>query len=275
MHPLRLIFPVTIRAPDFWGFLSEITFTPVPHPGWWWEIGPRTSALIEPSIVDKKFRRTRLSWNGKKLEAYEHIGVLRWFGLSSVLIRSNAWPPHFGSGLAIWQKLKPFCQEDDSRQLPWYTVKEQVCWTYPTLRGGEVGFTEILPAEKPGIEIEVAYSYPPLGKKTIQFLSLNQTVLEEICEYPSQGISGWFRGYTKLVSFFKSSYRQTITWPRDYPPDETLRRFVFHRAADLLGSLSLLCQDGLFAGRVVSHYSGHEADSEVVNKAAVILHRFQ
>jgi len=273
MHPLKLTEPVTIRAPNLWGFPSEIKFSPTPHPGWWWQVNPITTAKISPELIDKQTLRTRLVFGKRKLEIFEHIGILKWFGLDGVVVESKPWPPHFGCALRLWEELRPFCKEDASRDVAWYGVTKRVCWLYPKLRSGQVGFTEILPSEKPGLELEIAYSYPPIGTKKMTFSSINTALLEEICRYPSQGVSHWFYYLLKFASYFGAPTYKTATWPKDNPPEETMRRFVLHRASDLLGALSLLCEDGLFSGKIISHHGGHESDVKAILQAEEVLHQ--
>lgn len=271
MYPLQLQSEVRIRAPNFWGLNGELIFRPTQATGWWWSTGNDFVPII-PAIIDNKVRRLRLLSGNKKLEVYEHIGVLRWFGLCQVAIKSSSsWPPHFGSGLALWRAIEPFCSVANQEEIPWYTVKEPIRWEYPELRHGLRAFTEILPNDKPMIELDVTYSYPGVGTGTRHFCLPDNGALKEICTYPSQGLS-WGNYYLSLVAtFFGWPNHNAVTWRQEYAPEETLRRFILHRAADLLGGLSLLCQDGLLAARVVSHCSGHKADTEVVLKARSLL----
>lgn len=272
MEILRLTEPVIIRAPNFWGFPAEIEFSPSPHPGWWWQVDSINQVLMDHFYADCSKLRTRLIFRKSKLEVYEHIGILKWFGLDNVVVRSTTWPPHFGSALAMWQRLKPYCQKDSRRVVSWQTVKERVCWLYPKPRGSNVGFTEILPAEKPGIDLEVVYSYEPIGERSYSVSSLNSVALEEICRYPSQGIHSLCHSIMRLTSLIGWPERQTITWPKDHTPEETMHRFVLHRTADLLGAFSLLCDNKhMFAAKIISHHAGHEADINAIKEAAQLL----
>lgn len=272
MRPLILQYPITIQAPNFWGRSSEIRFSPGPAAGWWWDVDG-CIVPITPECASSKHLRLRLSFHKKRFELYEHIGVLRFFGLTNVLVAlSKPWPPHFGSGLPMWQKVKKYCQTDESQTLPWYTVAEALRWEYPEKRGGCVGFTEIQPATEPRLDLEVGYSYLLCGGLEVMNFSLpNEELLEQVCQYPSQGVQkGWYT-LSKITSFFGWPVPNTTTWPKKLDPAEVRRRFVLHRAADLLGALSLLCKDGLFAGKIVSHCSGHRADIEVISRAWKML----
>lgn len=269
---LVLTQPVTIAGSNFWGRKAEITFSPSEWPGWWWEFLPSQTVKIIPSIVEKKKLRTQLAFHEKKLEIFEHFGVIRWFGLHNVRIKSDKWPPHFGSAHLLWQKLKPFCKQDTLRQTKWQTVCNPVRWEYPELRGGKIGFTEILPLDKPILEMDITYGYPPLGLKNMCFSIPDIATLEEICRFPRQGISRNMYHIEKFASLFGWPNFHKTVWPNHYSPEETMRRFVLHRTADLLGVLCLLCQDsGLFAGKIISHHSGHEADLRAVKMAWELL----
>lgn len=271
-NSLVLTQPVTIAGPDYWGRKAEITFYPSASPGWWWDFIPHQSVKITPSIIEKRKIRTRLAFHEKNLEIFEHFGIIRWFGLHDVRIKSDKWPPHFGCAHLLWEKLKPFCKENPSSPVKWHTVDRLVRWNYPELRGGEMGFTEILPSDKPVLELEIAYGYPPLGSKDMHFSIPDTETLEKICLFPSQGVFRSMYHLGKLASFFGWPHLHKSVWPNHYPSEEVMRRFVLHRTADLLGALCLLCKDGgLFAGKVISHYSGHEADLHVVKKAWELL----
>lgn len=187
-------------------------------------------------------------------------------------IKSDRWPPFFGGANQLWQKIKPFCQNDPSVTTQWHTISRPVRWFYSQPRGGEIGFTEILPSNNPALELDVVYGYPPLGNINVRFCIPNVRILERICHFPTQGLSKWLYHTAKCASFLGWPNFHNIAWPQHFPREEVMQRFVLHRTADLLGALSLLCQDnGFFAGKVISHHSGHEVDLRAVRMAHALL----
>ena len=158
MHPIVLKNRVDITGPNFWGLKGKLTFFPTLVSGWRWNINP-AYPIIEPSIVANKQRRLRLSYYGKKLEIYEHLGVLRWFGLCNLFIESSPWFPYYGRSIEIWQAIKPFCEENTSKEIKWYTIEKPVRWEYPELRGGQKAFTEIQPNTEQALEMKITGSY--------------------------------------------------------------------------------------------------------------------
>lgn len=144
MHPIRLKSDVSIEAPNFWGFRGNVVFSPlIEKSNWWFWKTDWGSVRIEPEIIDRKTRRLRLSYENQKMEIFEHIGVLRWFGLCGVSIKSTPWPPYCGNSSAFWQALKPFCRVDASEEIKWYTLRKPVRWVYPMPRSNQRAFTEI------------------------------------------------------------------------------------------------------------------------------------
>jgi hypothetical protein len=228
--------------------------------------------MITPSLVDRKFRRIRLICPGRKLEVFEHIGILRWVGLNAIVLSSDPWPPHFGNGLPLWEALRTHCQKDLSKTISWQTVVDPVKWVYPNLRGGKKGFTQIFPVNEQKLYLDVTFSYRPYGEITVNMVLPDELdKLEEVFKYPAQGTSAFLHKFLfRATSHFGWPKRSTITWPQDHSKEELMRRFVLHRVLDLLGGLSLLCGEGLFAGRVVSRYSGHQADIEAARKCRTI-----
>lgn len=271
MYPIRLKSRVDINGPDFWGFESKISFCPTLRHGWRWGLDV-IYPVIGPEIIDSATRRLRLSFRDKKLEIYEHIGILRWFGLCQVLINSSSWYPYYGRSLEIWQKIKPFCEEDAFKKINWYTIKEPVRWEYPGLRNGQKAFTEIFPSNKPKLEVRTIVSYPGLDTHALQFSLPNTGFLEKICSVHNQGWPKYLYYLSKGASFFGWPHHRTAVWVQELGEKEALNQFALHRAADLLGGLSLLCKDGLFAGRVISQCSGHQADMQAILKANKLLY---
>lgn len=277
MHPIRLKSKVTIEGPNLWGFKSKFIFCPLPPDyGWMWRSNRSFLVSINPGIVDTKARRTRLYFEGKKLQIFEHIGTLRWFRLCGVSITSSSWPPYYGRSLEFWQAIKPFCEEDTSKEINWYTLRKSVRWTYPKLRNNQTAFTEIRPNTKKELKIEIMCSYPGLGVWTNYFSFPNNERLEELCAVYSQGWPPYLYYLLKIPSFFGWPHHKIATWVQEHGKGLIiLEQFINHRAADLLGSLSLLCRDGLLSANVTSVCSGHKADIMAIFQADKLLYRLK
>jgi hypothetical protein len=278
MKRLILTQPVGLYGPGYFGHLGKrgkIAFMPADNFGeWTWQIDRKRFLQINPRIVDTSTRRLRLidseGGSDKKFEVYEHTGALRFTGLGNVLVSSSKWPPCFGRTIEQWQALKPACRET-SRDLSWYTPKRSFSWVYPRKRNGSVGFTEIHPSAEPKLSLEITCTYPGVGELVQDFTFPNLKLLEEIFAVHTQGWPRKLYWPARVGALLGIPLYRTSNWPQEHASEDLIRLYIYHRALDLLGALSLLCLDGMFAGRVVSHCSGHEADLHVVKAAFPFL----
>lgn len=278
MHPIQLKSKVTIEGPNLFGLNGKLTFYPLdPKDGWqwiWWNKSLPIS--IDPAIINIKARRTMLCFEGKKLQVYEHIGVLRWFGLCGVSVESTSWPPYYDRSFEFWQAIKPFCKEDTSKEINWYTLRKSVRWTYPKLRNNQTAFTEIRPSTKKELKIEIMCNYPGLGAWTNYFSFPNNEELEKLCLAYGPGWPPYLYHFSKIASKCGWPHHRAFTWVQEHEKGLiTLEQFINHRAADLLGALSLLCRDGLLSADVTSVCSGHEADIKAIFQANELLCRLK
>ncbi len=277
MYPFKLKSEVIIKGSNFFGRKAEITFFPMEKDlRWWWEYYKHAFIPIGPEIVDCRNRRLRLFFENKTLEIYEHIGLLRWFGLLGVMISGSGWPPYYGRSIEFWHAIKPFCIGDESQEITWYKLETSgpIYWIYPNTRAGHRSFTAIFPTSEKRLLLEISVDYPGLGEQRMCFSLPDKETLEKICAAHNQGWPPYLYYLSKIGGLFGWPHHRTAVWPQKHQKEETLEKFILHRAADLLGALSLLCRDGLFAGRVVSKYSGHQADLEVINMAKNLIYRF-
>lgn len=277
MHPIRLTKKVIIEGPDFRGLKGKLTFYPLESKnGWMWRSKKSFLVSINSAIVDIKTRRTRLYFQGRKLQIYEHIGPLRWFGLCGVSIESTPWPPYYGRVFELWEAIKPYCKEDTSKDINWYTVREPVKWIYPNPRNGQIAFTEIRPNTGKELKMKITCNYPGMGVWTMFFSFPNNKELEELCLARNQGWPPYLYHFSKIASKCGWPHHRTSTWIQEHEKGLIiLEQFINHRAADLLGSLSLLCRDGLLSANVTSICSGHEADIMAIFKANELLYRLK
>jgi UDP-3-O-acyl-N-acetylglucosamine deacetylase len=248
--------------------VGTITFSQRQGTGWRWLLPhDEYDVPIDPNHLDNKVRRLRLRSLGNKLEVYEHIGFLRWFGFNAINLTSTTWPPHDSCGNIFWQALKAQSVVDTSRELPWYTVKEPITWKYPARRHGNLSWTTLHPSTEKQVKIYIECNYHGIGQAKAEFVFPNDSLLEEICTIPSPGLSLRMKGALwcakKLLGW---PHFHHVTWPNG-DSQQTLQLFMKHRALDILGAMSLLCKDGLLAGRIESRCSGHRADCNVAKLA--------
>lgn len=266
MNVFRLTKPVSITGPNFFGRKAVITFSPSEAEGWWWKTRNGT-VRISPGLLTRKFRRTALCSDGQTFNVFEHIGFFRYLGLLDVVIETPAWPPHLGSALPMWEQLRPHCFVDSVSSPRWYTLVEPVKYEYKKARVGFDAYTRIYPSKEPGLRLNVSYYHKGFRYERLFVSLLDNRAAEEIGRHPSQGV-GWFYKILRVTSrlgLFPP--KGSVTWPQGMWIAEASRRFLLHRIADLIGTLSLLCQDGLFAADVESQCAGHEADVSCVLQA--------
>jgi hypothetical protein len=277
----RLAGPVAYSHPDFWGRKSSIRLEPsVPacsgHWTWSPDGGPPTA--IDPNIVVTNMRRMQLHARGQQIEVYEHIGVLRFAQIFGVNIVGKGWPPYHGRAFELHKLVEPRLVEINSADIPLYGVSESVCFRDDkTIAGGSVRpFVEIHPPADSdlGLTLDIFIDYPGLGAYQHSFRLPDKNLLEEICGAHAQGWPLYAHTVAKVVRKLGWPHMDSVTWPQDHAkPEDALRLFALHRAQDLLGALSLLCQNGLFVGHVVSHCAGHRGDIQAVVKAFKHLRR--
>lgn len=269
MERVRLLKPVTVAGVDIFGRSAKILFSPVNSSGWFWKNGENYFAITS-SLATCMPRRICLQNDRQKLEAYEHVGPLRWTGLDGILVESNNFPPYFGRSLELWEELKPFC----------FLTKEKVSWS-TVIASVKVAhadnasrWLEMRPSidGRPCLKITVIVDYPGIGSK------------ERIYQFPGSGqllkkiimarTLGWPRWLYYLSHYGPTSlwfHHHRIAWPQQYSSDVILGHILNHRAADLLGALSLFSNQGLLAGEIFSHCAGHEADIGLIHKIQPLL----
>ncbi len=268
MNLVRLTEKVTLEAPDFWGRKARIIFHPSKLKGWWWKYNRNKDNFVKigPKIVNSKSERVRLKYKKSKLEIFEHIGILRWFGLCDLVIESTPWPPYFGRAFEYWETIRPYCQIDQSREVDWYDLIRPVEYVLPEQRANRDAFTKIYPGRQKSLKIEVTINYPILGGHFMQFSFPDNGLLEKISKARTQGWPMSLYLLSKSASFFGWPHHDSIIWINREGRKKSIFEFINHRVADILGSLSLACGDGLISGRVVSVCSGHRADIGVITK---------
>lgn len=270
MNNLKLMHPVVIKGRDLFGLPSKITFHPGPLevPGWYWlhrgELMPITSVM-----ATTKKRRIVLEINFiKQLQVFEHIGFLRWMGFNNLVIEANGWPPFCGGALFYYQRLRGAAVPAPG-EVSYRTVTGACQWLYPERRKERWG-VEILPGVSPTLQLNISCEFPGLLGKFDQKLVLpDDDLLMQILQANTVGLPHWLHNPARILAPRKF---RSIGWLHQLGVEKFRERMLLHRAQDILGALSLLC-DGkhLFAGTVDSHCAGHQADIYTVRDAETKL----
>src|SRR5687767_13679329 len=99
---LALTEPIVYSHPDFWGRKSTLTLKPSKHIEWMWSpTGSSTPIVINTKCVSTERHRIQLISHGKRLEVFEHIGVLRYGGLMGITLQGSGWTPYHGRALEL------------------------------------------------------------------------------------------------------------------------------------------------------------------------------
>ncbi len=272
MHPLRLKQSVMIKGRDYFGRPSWIQFIPIEKPGWFWlfdhDLDLDGVIPITPDIVSYHFRRLTLEYGKHRLEIYEHIGPLRWLGLDGVIINSSTWPPYFGRVYEFWEAIKSYCQQDQNREIPWFTISKAIRYQYNDGRRND--YLEIQPFDQPHLNIIIISNYPKFGTEEIR--ECFPIVCPEFAfKAYTQGWPTWIYHLSKFFSLLGWPHHDHIYWPQENKSKRIIHQFAIHRLSDLLGALSLVHPSGFLAANVISYCAGHEADVALIKEAKSLL----
>lgn len=242
---------------------ARITFSPFPELGWWWKtpsgsIGPikleTTSPVVRCNCLTLR-RRLDL------LAIYEHIGALKWTGLTGVLVESTPLPPYDGRVIEQWEALQ-FKTEATEDPIHWVTGRHD----------GETmiyhqkvpdGFIQYLPSYFPELKVTIHIDYPGLGEYKLVWQS-HQEPLTSAFNAFTQGYSKW---HQQVANFIGWAHLDKVNWnDGTWSNQITLQRYALHRLADLLGALSLVTNDKLLAGEIISYGAGHAEDLRLIKQ---------
>ena len=279
MNQCFLKFPVQLRGLDLLGRKSLFSMNPgairFEEGPWLWRPPHQAAFEITPSIAESRKRRICLTNSNEKFEVYEHVGAARFSGILAVCLEcENMSPPYYGRALEVLQALK---KNSCPSKIPmkWYSVNQSVGWVYPDKRNGKVASTKIFPTKLEQTVLHIKCSFADLGDIERTYRLPDDSLLEKICTAYAPGRPAWLYHPSQFVNKLKFGWKHHdhIAWGRGQRKEEILEEIALHRAQDLLGALSLLCRDGLFAGEIHSEYSGHAADVEAVKLAYGRLER--
>ncbi len=274
MNKLYLTEAVTVEGKDVWGRRGWIRFSPSRMSGWHWKTSSGETVAIDKEIVayNKWLRFISLSYGGHSIHIWEHIGVLRFFGLDGILVESSPWPPYHGRAFELWRALYPHARRSEE-MIPWCTPEYDAEWHYGGVRQG--GYTRIVPILEKKLGLTVTADYEGIGAKTIRFTIDSRIPFElasnmdPVIEAHSQGWPRRRYWFCLLLQLLGWPHFYNVTWPQHQDSRQTIELFARHRVGDLLGALSLLSHDKLPACMVWSVKSGHEADLHVLEKMSV------
>ena len=264
--------PIRIKGSNFFGFRSELYLRPhsFADKKWRWRTARKDCIPITPLIAKFSTRRILLVHGSDSLQIFEHIGAVRFTGLIGVEAEvfgfPRCLPPYDGCALEIWKAVKPY-RISHGTVLPRYTVSKSVQWTYPEKRGGQQAYTRIEPDKSGELVVAVFLSFPKYGTHEEVFRFPNDALMESVLAAKTPGLPGYLRPVSRAASLLGWPHHSHIYWPNKADTATLLGDFARHRVLDVLGALSLLCNDGLFSGRVISRCSGHRADIEAVKMA--------
>lgn len=214
-------------------------------------------SAFTPDLLRYKPRRVCLEYHGQKLEVFEHIGVLRWFGLDGVAIESTPWPPYHGRPYELWEKVLEAVEEISGEHWKWFSISGSV----GAAHNSSLGYTEIKPHNERELYIKITSRYDGIGTEEMEFnYPEDLPFLEIAMRAHALGWPIWTYYLSKAASVVWWPHHSKVTWLQEKGPDETLRLIVLHRLVDLLGPLSIAAPEGLLAAQIESFASGHRAD---------------
>ncbi len=281
MNQQFLVSPAQLQGMDIMGKESQLLMYPpeirFEEGPWSWKIPKLPSIEITPMIAESRKHRICLTNPKGKFEVYEHVGAARFSGILAVCLEcKHSRPPYYGRALEILHTLKMnSCTSKDP--MKWYTLKQAVGWVYPDKRNGKVAATRIFPTNLEQTILHIKCSFSDLGNIERTYRLPDDDLLEKICTAHAPGRPAWLYHPSQFAHNLRLGWKHHnhIAWGREQRNEEVLEGIALHRAQDLLGALSFLCQDGLFAGEIYSDYSGHFADMEAVNLAYGMLKRLR
>ena len=268
MKKLFINKSVTLSGRNFWGQRSSITFEPSLEEGWHWkifdrEIGKFCHFPIIPGLVAHSNQNLYLKYHDQKLHVYEHIGPLRFTGITGVVISSSAsWPPYLTTGEMFEALQKENALTESSDEIEFFSLAN-ASWSYKDRCGSTSTFRHPS-SEKQGIIAEVIIDYPGIGRHEKSYFTQDEKVLHSAFIAGPQGYPKERYVASKIANLFGWPHHERVVWPQIYGRKEALKLFSEHRFVDILGALSILDNKMLPSGKVVSHCSGHLADYEII-----------
>lgn len=260
MQRITLWSEVVLWGKDFWGRNSQITFEPGKRgKGWFWRTKKGLLIPLNYSTVSKGTRQIQFEFEGEAFHIYEHIGWLKYFGLMDMVIETDPWPPYFGRGKEYLDAIlsRIFVTNEE---IEWVTVGKTIKW------GDGKATLEVLPRKSKSLSLVVMVLYKGYGTEHQGLEFPDYRALKLVADAYTQGWPPYLYYLSTVASKFGWPHHSRIVWPQKYPASELMVKFARHRFLDLLGALSLVCQDHLLSAQVFSTCCGHKGDLAILPK---------
>jgi len=279
MRRLILGHNVLVKGDDILGRAATIELIPMSKAekelGWHWITD---EGRAHPAHIDSAYLHQTGFGNTVGLRnttchttLWEHTGILRWLGLDRVRVRHPAAPPYFGRSLELWDAIKSHLRPDttadplrirDYQHISWANGDAATKLDHTKVTDGRI---EYRPHNRCHLDVVIRINYPKLGRYEYEHRvyrndEVGITALEPVLDAYTQGWPMWHKWPAHLLW----THSHKAVWAQDYSAQEVLRLFALHRCADLLGTLSLVDNEWLLAGQVVSYGAGHSEDLELV-----------
>ena len=260
---------VIVSGPNFFGFKSEITFIPIDEPGWFiLEKDTNKEEIripIDYKIAKFSFNRIKLNSQNTTINAWEHIGMLRFLGIDGVGVRisnGNSWTPYLGGAGAYYKKFIP-CLRATGELIPTIKPKKDSQWQY--LKEIErIVSIKVLDE----LILDVSAKWFPYAEYQKEIL-VNESILDfftkEVLLAKPQGYPNYRYDIAKLLCWKNLEH---VAWAKEFKTySEVSYRWWLHRIQDLLGDLSLVSHYALPTGKVYSKNGGHKGDLIVLKNS--------
>lgn len=264
----KLIKEVTIRGKNLLRQDASITFLPAGKPGWYLRTLTHGTVPIDHRIARHREGRIQLHCGDTTINIWEHIGILRFFGIDGVVvIAHNKWPPFLGGVRGYYPAfLKDGVLEEENSVLP--TIKPLRHDEHQSLNG-ILACTEISSADSLELQVQAKWGDLPWYKANLAMDVISSKEWYEICDSKPQG---WPKGRSPLLSLAIRLLKQwtdhgNIAWIKDFKnPEDVAYAWGLHRVQDIFGCLSLCSHKALPAMKFRSYCAGHKEDLKVLKK---------
>ena len=254
---------------------ASITFTPTKEPGWYLQT-KEGLVPINSRIAYCKKGRIVISAFGTTINVWEHIGALRFMGISNVIVSipketksKPYWPPYLGGAGAYYRELRSSIIETDE-EIQFIKPSINCHWSYPSRRNG---FTAVNQDDCFSIKAKSGWTPLQTTEKTIKLLDENfQTLLtNEIFTARPQGYPHWAYYVAYCAEIFGWGNFHYISWLKDAKSFGQLQQlqqeWENHRLQDVLGAASLAHHDFLPYCRIHTEFGGHQSDVAAIKTA--------
>lgn len=254
---------VVVKGRDFFGRRTSVLLRPIKESGWYWQTPSNGIVPITPDLLLTKLRRVVLEYRGEKLEVFEHLGPLRFYGLDNLLVAPESnWLPYDGSAGLFWKACRPYMLEVG--KLSPFSI-DPLSFSSGDKR---LDYYSANTPQRELLTVSVGIDYPRLGACTIRSTVQHESFRELMC-VKTQGWPRYYRPLAIAAGWCGWPHRHAAVWPQEHPAEVTLSLFSKHRLLDLLGALSVLCPPGhILSGNVNSYKAGHKEDAAFVRSLA-------